>query len=122
MIKVLCGRLRASRSAAREETRTPAVAAVKMTPVSIGLYPRTEVDGDGERRSQEDQPLGVLRDQGEIRRPVPEQSGAEQRLLSRSFACADVEEEPDQERDSDGQEEYEEEAVGIGLQDPQHDE
>ena len=37
MIRVFCGRRLARRSAASEETRTPTVAAVKMTPVSIAL-------------------------------------------------------------------------------------
>jgi hypothetical protein len=37
MIRVFCGRRLASRSAASDETRTPTVAAVKMTPVSIAL-------------------------------------------------------------------------------------
>ena len=41
MISVRCGRRLASRSAASDETRTPTVAAVKMTPVSMALYPRT---------------------------------------------------------------------------------
>jgi hypothetical protein len=41
MIRVFCGRRLASRSAASDETRTPTVAAVKITPVSIALYPRT---------------------------------------------------------------------------------
>jgi hypothetical protein len=41
MMRVLCGRRLASRSAASDETSTPTVAAVNMTPVSMALYPRT---------------------------------------------------------------------------------
>ena len=37
MIRVFCARRLASRSAASDETRTPTVAAVKMTPVSMAL-------------------------------------------------------------------------------------
>ena len=37
MIRVFCERRLASRSAASDETRTPSVAAVKMTPVSMAL-------------------------------------------------------------------------------------
>src|SRR5215216_2278810 len=40
-IKVFCVRRLANRSAPKDVSRTPSVAAVKMTPVSIALYPRT---------------------------------------------------------------------------------
>src|SRR6266480_742022 len=40
-INLFCGYLLARRSAAREEKRMPSVAAVKITPVLIALYPRT---------------------------------------------------------------------------------
>jgi len=41
MMSVRCSYFLASRSAASDETRMPAVAAVKIAPVSMALYPRT---------------------------------------------------------------------------------
>ena len=72
--------------------------------------------------SHEQQPLDVLRDQPEVRGAVPEQAGGQQRLLARALASADVEEEPDQERGSGGQQHRHQHGVVVGLQDPEHHE
>ena len=120
-MSVRCENFLASRCAANDETRTPTVAAVKTTPVPIALYPRTvlQEDGHDERHAHEQKPLHVLRDEGEIGRAVPEQPGRQQRLLPRSLPSADVEVEPDQERDSEHEEHGEERVVGPGLEDPE---
>ena len=63
----------------------------------------------------------VLGDEGEVAGAVPEEPGRQQRLLARSLAGADVEEEPGQEREPEHEEHREERVVGAGLQDPEDD-
>ena len=124
MISARCENLLASRCAPKDETSSPTVAAVKTTPVPIALYPRTVLQEDryDERDSHEDEPLGVLGDQGEIGRPVAKQRGRQQRFLPRPLARADVEEEAGQERGSDQEEQRHQGVVCAGLEDPEDDE
>ena len=48
--------------------------------------------------------------------------GGQQRFLARSLASAGVEEEPDQEGGSGGQQHCHQREVAVGLEDPEHDE
>ena len=66
--------------------------------------------------------MDVLRDQSEVRGPVLEEPRGQQRFLARSLATADVEEEPEQERDSGGHQRCHEQPVAVGLEDPEHEE
>jgi len=63
-----------------------------------------------------------LGDEAEVRRAVLEQPRGQQRLPAGPLARAGVEEEPDQEGRSGRQEHGHQQAVGVGLEDPEHDE
>ena len=70
----------------------PTVAAVKITPVWIGVVAahHLQVGRDHERHPHQHQPLDVLGDQAEVRRAVAEQRRRQQRLPARPLLGAHV--------------------------------
>ena len=69
----------------------PTVAAVKITPVWMAfVVPHyLEVGGHDKGRPQENRPLHVLRDHGQVRGAVAEQPGRQQGFLPGVLAAAD---------------------------------
>ena len=100
--------------------RIPAVAAVKMTPVLIALNPRSVWRNTETMNvipiSSSHWMFWVTSPRFEVR--LRNRLGGQQRLLARSLAGADVEEEPEQERGAEREEDDQQRVVVAGLQDP----
>jgi hypothetical protein len=100
----------------------PTVAAVKITPrldCVVAAHHLQERRHD-ERGAHQEQPLDVLRDQGEVGHPVPEEGDREQRLLACALTGSDIEEEPGKQNRGNGQQDRRQREIGVRLQDSHH--